>query len=1082
MVIRKRENKYYLYCWVLLIVIINTTQLSAFTLTVNKTDEFCTANGTLTMSVSNTVAGATMVYTIYRLPNVTIPIAVQSATSLSGLVAGTYQVIATESVGSSSTSQQQEIVIDNTIIPLTYQLAKQNVRCGNDGSITVNVLTGSPNYQYEIFQGPMIFPLQTSNVFSGLVAGQYTVRVFDACGEGVVQVFTIGTNTTALQLYNIDIDLLTCATLQVRDAIVPNNTTTGVVVYPLTVQYTVNPPAGPPLVLPPFSLYPFNGAMAIETIPYYYNQPYNYTIQVTDGCNNIYQQTINVNVHLDLTLTLTNQACLGSLININPVNFVPPYNVTFLQSPTGYIPINGNPSHPGPFTDATSYNSNGLNGLFTIQITDACGRTASSSIMVNNQPTSIAPTVFKEFACEEGFGAITIKPGSPILSVTLINSPAAYNVSLPFVLGPEYIVSSNNYYGLGPVPPGTYTFSITDICGIQYQKTTNVIGYHQIANTTTILYHCGSFDIDLHNSSNNEPFTHYWLQKYNPVTQQWGHPQTGVVYVSGSGPYFLNSIALVNNSVNYNFNFLGTFRILKSYSTFGNGQFFYCDTVVKEFTYDGSPKLIKVYTLSCTNGAFDVIVDAIGASPLQYRIIEKDGQPYVVENGNSYIFSGIPAGHYKFQIEDPCGNILNSEFDVPSPFDFGITATSFCNGQSGSLILPNFSILQYEWWKDNNTATILSTTNALSFSAFNSVNDSGVYHVRVKYTGNPNSCIDFVLNYTIASNSSNPHAGLDNSISYCGNQGVLDLFTLLLGTFDTNGTWHELTNSGALTNNLWDSSAVPNSIYQFRYTVNGTCNTSDESLINVEIKEAPKDLTASVNPSVCENQDVALTASSILNANYSWTGPNGFSTLEQNPIIVNASALNSGTYTVIATIGDCTSDTVPVVVNVNKAPIFTLDSGCEVGRYLIKATPVNNSFDATTVSYLWNGPNNYTNTSNPIDITNLAAGIYSLIITDANSCDSTQSISVPTTFCEIPNVITPNNDGTNDELDLSGLGVNRIEIYNRWGRKVYEKNMYLKEWHGQNMQGNQLPDSTYYYYIILQNNESKVGWVFVNGS
>jgi gliding motility-associated-like protein len=632
------------------------------------------------------------------------------------------------------------------------------------------------------------------------------------------------------------------------------------------------------------------------------------------------------------------------------------------------------------------------------------------------------------------------------------------------------------------VPPGSYTFIITDICGIQYQKTINVIGFHQIANTTSILYHCGSFDIDLHNNSNNEPFSHYWLQKYNPVTQQWGHPQTGVVYVSGTGPYSLNSIALVNNSMNYNFNFLGTFRILKSYSTVGNGQFFYCDTVVKEFTYDGTPKLIKVYSLSCNNGLYDVIVEATGASPLQYRIVEKDGQPYVVENGNSYIFLGIPAAHYTFQVEDPCGNILNSEFDVPSPFDFGITATSFCNGQSGSLNLPYFSMLQYEWWKDTNTATILSTTNSLSFAAFNSVNNSGVYHVRVKYTGNPNSCIDFVLHYTISSNSNNPHAGLDNAISYCGNQGVIDLFTLLLGTFDTNGTWYEVTNSGALTNNLWNSSAVPNSIYQFKYTVSGTCNTSDESLINVEIKEVPKDLTASVNPVICESQEIALTASSILNASYSWTGPNGFSTLEQNPIIGNATALNSGTYTVMATIGDCTSDAVPVAVNVAMLPAFTLDSGCEAERYRIKATPVNNSFDASTVSYFWNGPNNYTSTSNPIDITNLAAGIYSLIITDANGCDSTQSIAVPSTFCAIPNVITPNNDGTNDELDLSGIGVERIEIYNRWGRKVYEKNSYLKEWHGQNMQGNQLPDSTYYYYIKLQNDERKVGWIFVNGS
>lgn len=45
---------------------IGYSQLSNFNLNVVKTDETCTANGTLNFSVSNTTAGATIIFTIYH--------------------------------------------------------------------------------------------------------------------------------------------------------------------------------------------------------------------------------------------------------------------------------------------------------------------------------------------------------------------------------------------------------------------------------------------------------------------------------------------------------------------------------------------------------------------------------------------------------------------------------------------------------------------------------------------------------------------------------------------------------------------------------------------------------------------------------------------------------------------------------------------------------------------------------------------------------------------------------------------------------------------------------------------------------
>lgn len=94
-------------------------------------------------------------------------------------------------------------------------------------------------------------------------------------------------------------------------------------------------------------------------------------------------------------------------------------------------------------------------------------------------------------------------------------------------------------------------------------------------------------------------------------------------------------------------------------------------------------------------------------------------------------------------------------------------------------------------------------------------------------------------------------------------------------------------------------------------------------------------------------------------------------------------------------------------------------------------------------------------------------------------CSKTKDISVENSVCGIPNAITPNGDTLNESFDLSGFDVTKLEIYNRWGRKVYEKANYLNEWRGQNNKGNSLPDGVYFYVIDVSSGSSKTGWIFV---
>ncbi len=68
---------------------------------------------------------------------------------------------------------------------------------------------------------------------------------------------------------------------------------------------------------------------------------------------------------------------------------------------------------------------------------------------------------------------------------------------------------------------------------------------------------------------------------------------------------------------------------------------------------------------------------------------------------------------------------------------------------------------------------------------------------------------------------------------------------------------------------------------------------------------------------------------------------------------------------------------------------------------------------------------------------------------------------------DIPNTFSPNGDGTNDVFEIRNIDAfpdNTLEVFNRWGNKIYEKDKYHNEWDGRNWKNDQLlPDGAYFY-------------------
>ncbi len=74
-----------------------------------------------------------------------------------------------------------------------------------------------------------------------------------------------------------------------------------------------------------------------------------------------------------------------------------------------------------------------------------------------------------------------------------------------------------------------------------------------------------------------------------------------------------------------------------------------------------------------------------------------------------------------------------------------------------------------------------------------------------------------------------------------------------------------------------------------------------------------------------------------------------------------------------------------------------------------------------------------------------------------------------------PNIITPNEDGINDVLWVTGLKIGTgLRLYNRWGRLVYQSDNYLHDW-----AANDLLDGMYFYEFTDPSNSKVTGWIEV---
>ena len=192
------------------------------------------------------------------------------------------------------------------------------------------------------------------------------------------------------------------------------------------------------------------------------------------------------------------------------------------------------------------------------------------------------------------------------------------------------------------------------------------------------------------------------------------------------------------------------------------------------------------------------------------------------------------------------------------------------------------------------------------------------------------------------------------------------------------------------------------------------------------------------------------------------------------------------------------------VISVNEATVPELEDGTSFTKCMnedveLGVNVLNLSLLGDDLEYTWYLNGNELQSGSSAYYTHTAGqenGLVTVVVTDSlSSCESATTIDVGyymnTNCVDMPQALSPNGDGMNDCLELDHLedkeDIVKIEIFNRYGVKIFEMNDYIDQWCGQDASdgdGNSnelLPVGTYFYVVqFASGKEPNISWIYLN--
>ncbi|MFN5311905.1 MAG: hypothetical protein ACK5AU_05285, partial [Flavobacteriales bacterium] len=195
------------------------------------------------------------------------------------------------------------------------------------------------------------------------------------------------------------------------------------------------------------------------------------------------------------------------------------------------------------------------------------------------------------------------------------------------------------------------------------------------------------------------------------------------------------------------------------------------------------------------------------------------------------------------------------------------------------------------------------------------------------------------------------------------------------------------------------------------------CPTSANNEVTISTANCPP-VDFTYNQPLCPGDTLHLSALSSQWANYLWSGPQGFSSTVYNPNIANISALNSGVYELDVSFNGsgCLLSNITNSIIVNPNPVINVNSVNNVSCFGAANGAINTSATgANPILYAW------TSGQSTANISGLAPGLFSLVITDNNGCQADTSIQITQPALLVATAaVTSNYNGK----DISCFGAN----------------------------------------------------------
>ena len=233
---------------------------------------------------------------------------------------------------------------------------------------------------------------------------------------------------------------------------------------------------------------------------------------------------------------------------------------------------------------------------------------------------------------------------------------------------------------------------------------------------------------------------------------------------------------------------------------------------------------------------------------------------------------------------------------------------------------------------------------------------------------------------------------------------------------------------------------------------------------------------------ICIGNDLQLLAAGPSGASYEWSP----STSLSDPLIANpiTTTTNSITYQVtVQDVNGCIA-TESITISAEPKPFveFLMDGTVACEGVFVEFT----NFSTSAISYLWTfGDGDQSTEADPTHV--FASGTnYTAIleVTSSSGCTNTTDSIINTSSLQDqfniipPSVFSPNNDGINDvfQLDIPATmaACTSLQIFNRWGSKIFESVAQNVAWDGRTTAGKKVPAGTY-FYILEMNGATKRG-------